>query len=43
MKKSIYIQPIVEVVTIQATYNLLGASKPFTGSETGADGSQPIY
>ena len=43
MTKKLYNCPAVEVVTIQATYNLLGASKPFTGSETGADGSQPIY
>ena len=44
MKMSIYIQPTVEVIAVQAINNLLGASKPFTGGGGATDpNAQPIY
>ena len=42
MKKKNYIQPISDVATLQTTYSILGASKPFEyGGESPID-AEPV-
>lgn len=44
MTKKLYNCPSVEVIAVQATNNLLGASKPFTGGGGATDpNTQPMY
>ena len=44
MKKNMYIRPVVEIIAVQATCNLLGASKPFTsGGGSESQEQNPMY